>query len=286
MAKILLGIALVIMLATAGLGFVTKGKIDEIKTNLTSTKSSLVRTEGTLTATKGELKKTQEDLTAANGKIEEKEKEIATQKGQMDDLNKKIAEATTSMEAKTTELAAKIKEFEDYKTANGGRPMVEGANPAMDLLKAEVAKAQAELAESKSLVDALGQQKKKVEEEVAVLATYKKSREASQMRLGTQGRILAVNGGWNFVVLSIGDKQGAVMNATMLVVRGGEPIAKVRISSVEPSTSIADIIPGSVRRGVTVQPGDNVVYEGRAAATTMPPSASAPGGGAPALPVR
>jgi len=288
MAKILLGIALAVMLATAALGYLAKGNIDRLQTTLFTTKGTLATTQTNLTATKGELKKTQEDLTAANGKIEEKDKEIATQKGKIDGLDKQIAEATTAMEAKTAELAAKIKEFEDYKIAKGGMPADPNAAepPVVTELKAQIAKAQAELAESKSLVDALGQQKRKVEEEVAVLAAYKKSREASQMRLGTQGRILAVNGGWNFVVLSIGDKQGAVMNATMLVVRGGEPIAKVRISSVEPSTSIADIIPGSVRRGVSVQPGDNVVYEGRGSATTMPPAGSAPAGGAPALPVR
>ena len=62
-----------------------------------------------------------------------------------------------------------------------------------------------------------------------------------------------------------------MMNATMLVLRGGEPIAKARISSVETSQSIADILPGSVRKGVTVQPGDNVVFEGtRGAAAAQP----------------
>lgn len=280
MAKILLGIALAVMLATAALGYLAKGNIDKLQGKLADTKGTLTTTLTTLATTKTDLAKTKDDLTAANTKIEEKDKEIATQKGQMDDLNKKIADATTAMEAKTQELAAKTKEYEDYKVAKGGMPVDGGVDPAIAALKAEVAKAQAELAESKSLVDALGQQKRKVEEEMAVLAAYKKSREASQMRLGTQGRVLAVNSGWSFVVVSIGDKQGAVMNATMLVVRDGTPIGKVRISSVEPTTSIADIIPGSLRRGITIQPGDSVVYEGRSAATT-PPSA-----GAPALPAR
>jgi len=69
------------------------------------------------------------------------------------------------------------------------------------------------------------------------------------------------------VVLSIGDKQGAVMNASFLVVRNGAPIGKVRITSVEPSSSIADIIPGTISKGVTIQPGDSVIVEGRTRAT-------------------
>jgi hypothetical protein len=44
--------------------------------------------------------------------------------------------------------------------------------------------------------------------------------------------------------------------------RGGSPIGKAKITSVEPSTSIADIVVGSVPEGYSVQPGDMVVYEG------------------------
>ena len=53
------------------------------------------------------------------------------------------------------------------------------------------------------------------------------------------GTILAVNQAWNFVVLSLGDRQGVVPNAEMLVQRGGQLLGKVRVTSVEPSTSIA-----------------------------------------------
>jgi len=81
-------------------------------------------------------------------------------------------------------------------------------------------------------------------------------------RPGVSGRILAVNQAWNFVILSIGDRQGLMTNSPLLVMRGGEPIAKVRVTSIETSRAIADVIPGSTRHGVTVQPGDNVVYEG------------------------
>ena len=283
MAKIFLGIALAVMLATAALGFLAKGNADKLQTTLKDTKQTLATTQTNLSKTTAELTKTKDDLTAANGKIEEKDKEIATQKGQMDDLNKKIAEAAMAMEAKIAELAAKTKEFEDYKVAKGGMPADGTVNPALELLKAEVAKAQGEAAEQKALVDALTEKKKEIEDKMASLEQYKKARELGFVKQGTTGRILAVNGGWNFVVLSIGDKQGAVVGATMLVLRGGEPIAKARVSSVEAATSIADILPGSVRRGVTVQPGDTVVFEGRSGGA----GPGQPGFGAqPVLPVR
>jgi hypothetical protein len=53
-----------------------------------------------------------------------------------------------------------------------------------------------------------------------------------------------------------------VNNAELLISRGGQLIGKVRITSVEPSTSVADIVVNSVRTGLTVQPGDTVIYRG------------------------
>ena len=282
MAKIFLGIALAVMLATAALGFLAKGNADKLQTTLKAKSQELDTTKSSLSIAKGNEKKAQEELATANTKVEEQGKEIATQKGQMDDLTKKIADAAKDMEAKIAEVAALNTKIADL--MKGTTPAVDGAEPPIvTQLKAEVAKAQGEMAESKALVDSLTAKKKEIEDQMASLVQYKKAREMGFVRQGTTGRILAVNGGWNFVVLSIGDKQGAVVGATMLVLRGGEPIAKARVSSVEAATSIADILPGSVRRGVTVQPGDTIVFEGRAAGA----AAGQPAGGAqPVLPVR
>ena len=58
------------------------------------------------------------------------------------------------------------------------------------------------------------------------------------------------------------ERQGVVPNSEMLVMREGSLIGKIRISSVEPTTSIGDIITNSLARGVQVQPGDIVIYAG------------------------
>jgi hypothetical protein len=71
-----------------------------------------------------------------------------------------------------------------------------------------------------------------------------------------------VNQAYNFVVLGIGERQGVVRDAELLVMRNGAFIGKIRISSVEPTTSIGDIISNSLARGVQVQPGDTVIYAG------------------------
>ena len=77
-----------------------------------------------------------------------------------------------------------------------------------------------------------------------------------------QGKILAVNQAYNFVVLSLGGRNGVEPLSEMLIVRDGTFIGKIRISSVEPATAIGDIITSTLARGVQVQPGDIVIYAG------------------------
>ena len=90
----------------------------------------------------------------------------------------------------------------------------------------------------------------------------KKRRESGAKLAGVHGTVLALNQAYNFVVLSVGNRQGVVPNSEMLVLREGALIGKIRISSVEPTTSIGDIISNSLPRGVQVQPGDTVIYAG------------------------
>jgi len=73
---------------------------------------------------------------------------------------------------------------------------------------------------------------------------------------------MAVNSGWGFCVLNIGDNQGAAANRVLVVARNGRGIGRVRITSVEATQSVADILPSTFLRGMYVQPGDSVIYTG------------------------
>jgi cell shape-determining protein MreC len=280
MAKLFIGIALALMLATAALGFLAKGNIDKLQSSLKGTKGELATEQGKLRTAQSELKKTAEELATANAKVDETTKQLATKTTEAEDLTKQVAEAKLMVDKKTTEVEDLTKKLADATTVKPvGEP---GANPIVTELTEKLQKAQAELAEAKQVSESIANRAKENETKLAALEQKEKRRATQLGAAGLQARILAVNSGWNFVVLSVGDKQGVTVNAPLLVVRGNEPVARLRITSVEPSTSIADVIPGSVRRGVTVQPGDTVIFEGRSSATQITPTESKPG--APALP--
>ena len=272
MAKILLGIALAFMLATATFGYLAKANADKLQGVLKDTKNTLAVTKTNLTGKIAELKTMTDDRDAKVAEIKKNEEEIATQKGKIDKLDYDLKLAVADLETKTKEVTGLNDKIAEIMKKLGPDKNIDELVKKVDELKAALTKAEAEAAENKALVEALGQQKKVLEEKVTVLEKDKRERDIGYQRQGVTGRILAVNSGWNFVVLSIGDKQHVMINATLLVLRNGQPIAKARITSVESATSIADIVPGSVVRGVTVQPGDTVVLEGSRGA---PPAAAA-----------
>jgi predicted RNase H-like nuclease (RuvC/YqgF family) len=163
-------------------------------------------------------------------------------------MRKKRRQQKTDMSAKDS----RISELET-KVSSVTQPT---QNPADDLKK--------QLEEKDLLTAGLQSKLKDQESQLSNLKEREAQRKSKTMRSGLEGRILAVNTSWNFVVLSLGDRNGVINGAEMLIKRGSQLIGKVRITSVEPSTSIADIIPNSFRGSLAVQPGDAVIYPGPA----------------------
>jgi myosin heavy subunit len=75
---------------------------------------------------------------------------------------------------------------------------------------------------------------------------------------GLHGRVLVADPKWEFVVLDVGEKQGALEDGVMIVNRNGRLVAKVQIRSVQTDRSIANVLPnwklGEVMEGDEVIP--------------------------------
>jgi hypothetical protein len=77
---------------------------------------------------------------------------------------------------------------------------------------------------------------------------------------GTRGTVLAVDPKYDFVVLDVGGNQGIAENAKLLVNREGKLIGKVKITSVEPNRSIANVLPEWKQEGAEIMEGDQVFF--------------------------
>ncbi len=70
--------------------------------------------------------------------------------------------------------------------------------------------------------------------------------------------IVSVDPQWGFVVIGAGEGSAIDPNTTLLVTRNGRAIGKLKVSSLEKTQTVADIVKGSVPAGIRIQPGDRV----------------------------
>ena len=258
MQKALLILAVVISLASAGVGILNRINLVKSKDELAA---AVAAKEA---AVKGQLAASAQ-LNAANEQLSLVDADKQKTAAEITDLRARNEKATADLAGIQSELAqkdtlltqqkndleakdARIAELspKDGKSAKGGS--ADDARKEAEELKILVASQQAKLKDAESQLSELRQREKQ--------------RRDKMMRSGLEGKILAVNSSWNFVVIDLGDRNGVVNNAELLIKRGSQLVGKVRITSVEPSTSVADIVANSVRRGLSVQPGDTVIYTG------------------------
>jgi len=197
-----------------------------------------------LKSTKTSLEKTKSDLTDAQAKnqelslkAEKLDKDLSTTKNDLESTNSKLKVTQEQLQTYTDEL--KGKKPSDLFTEIG------------DLSeKVKVAES-----ENKILVSS----KEKMEAEL------KKLREAEELRrpggtksISLSGKIVAVNPTWNFVILDLGKNDQLVEGLSMVIYRGEKMIGKAKVVTVDATTSVADLLPGTPAQAIEV--GDQIIY--------------------------
>ena len=256
MSKILLIASAFLLLCSAGLSFINKGRLSSSSADLAAAHATATNAQADATKAKAALTKTQNDAKAAMQKAADAQAQVSGFQTQIKDLQTKADSATKDVQAKDTELAALKKQVNDAMGHSNADP-----NATADLAK-QMADLTRQRDELQVVKEGLDGRVKSLEAQVTQAARVESERLSKVALVGLQGRVLAVDRNWNFVVLSLGDRNGVSNNTTMVVQRGGSLVGKVKITSVEPSQSIADIVPNSVPAGVSVQAGDTVVFPG------------------------
>jgi small-conductance mechanosensitive channel len=249
MAKILLIVAIVVSVATAFLGYLNHQTLRDAKADAATSQHNADKAVADQKKAAAELETAKKEAADAVSGKEELVTAANNARQQAEQAQKDLDAAKLDAADKEQQLAAALAENEQLKASPtaGATPMATPGEPdQMEVLNATIESLRTKVEEANAQVETLSREKQ--------------DRQARRMREGLEGRILAVNPSWNFVVLSVGDRNGVVNNAEMLVKRGGQLLGKVRITSVEPSTSIADIVANSVPSGLTIQPGDSVIY--------------------------
>lgn len=119
-------------------------------------------------------------------------------------------------------------------------------------------------AEAEKLEDEMKNLKERVTRGKADIVRVQGKIGESKERVATntfQATITGVSGEWGFVTIGAGEKSGLASDSRLLVQRNGRLIGKLEVSKLEVNRALAEIVPDSMRPGVVLQRGDQVILE-------------------------
>lgn len=247
-----LALILALLVAIGGLvvsHFVTKPKVDalnEEKNNLVvqlgQTTDEKNRAETEARTQKQIAEKASRELTDTRAQLETASAEATQQRGRAERLQTDLTRVTRERNDAQQVLA--------QWNALGVQPN-QVAQLRTDLEKAS--EERVTLTEEKRILN------RSIDGLKARLARYE-DREMPVEMPGLRGQVAAVDPQWKFLVLDVGETQGAKERGIVMVRRGDQLVGKARIITVEPNRSIANVLPKWQQAGVEVQVGDDVLY--------------------------
>jgi hypothetical protein len=248
--RISLIVAIVVGIAVAAVNFAKVQKDitalvkdrDNEKTLKEGKIRELAATNKVLVATTKELNSTKEQLTNVT-----KERDDAM--AQADELTKKNATLSDTLKKTQQERDSARDELAAWKAL--GVP-IENIKATLASLKKATNELSIAQDENKLL-------NKKIIDLKAELEEYRDPEYAGpEMTPGLRGKVLVADPKYDFVVLDIGQKQNVVPYGRFLVSRNGKLIAKLKVKSVQPDKSIANVMPGwNISE---IMEGDEVFY--------------------------
>jgi len=252
MAKIFGISTAVVLLLSAFVAFKNKtayesevAKTTEATQKLTASKEKLKEAEEILPTLPGELA----SVEAENAELT---KEEETQKAANEELKNQKATAQATLDANKAKLTAITEQSAQIGGVKELASQLKITSEEIETLTQEISDAEAKLAN-------LTAQSSQAQSAAAAvkLELDRVANNESSINLNT--RIRSYYPTWGFVTLAGGNNAGVVAKSTLDVVRDGQTIAKLLVTTVETSTASASIIPDTLAADATLQVGDRVV---------------------------
>ena len=251
MVRILLVLTVV---ALIGSGFIAmtnvEGRIDVLVSDLDETRN-------TLSTTKRDLETAQKAQTAAEGEMADAQREANNAKTRLSKAEKDLVaqrERANGHEANANKLNAELvdaRKFSEswrlFQQANGTQEQIRQKLATFAEVNNQRANFLAENTILLSQIEKLGVE----------LSRYTGTSVKVSLPQNLHGTVTAVDTQFDFVVLDIGESQGAREHGELLVSRGEKLIGKLRILDVKKDHSIANILPDWKQD--EIQTGDIVI---------------------------
>ncbi|MCB1065135.1 MAG: hypothetical protein KDN20_19740 [Verrucomicrobiae bacterium] len=278
MWKVFLVISAVVLAGSGVISWQNQQLLDRTRIERKQSQDQAEQLANQLESTKEELGKAVAAAAALKDEAQKLQVEVDTAKAKVSENDLMVNNLTTQSDAKKLELA----DAKKFLTEIGD---VKRVQEDMAMVRTQVEKEQIEVASLQQKIAQAIDQKERLTRIAGEFAALKKDQEEGRIRPEFNSSIKRAYNQWGFVVVQGGNDQGVVKRAQLDVSRRGQPICKLIVTSVEPQESIAEVIPGSMIPGQTIQEGDDVTKS--SAPTPIPgaaPAAPAGGAAAPELP--
>jgi hypothetical protein len=216
--------------------------------------ATIEQTQQSLAAAKKQRDQAKQDADAANDAASKATTEATEAKAATDAANEKLAAAQKEQDDLNTALTQAKADADKAKADLAHVNDVLGMSP--EDAKAALAKAQSDVAAANSQVKIFQDQLADSAKQIADLQDAVNRKNTGNMPPGISGKITFVNRAWNFVVLNVGLANGVVPNGELIVYRGRNFLGKVKVTSAESGTAVADILPNAK---ADIQVGDDVL---------------------------
>ena len=251
MVRILL---FVTVLALGGAAFIAfsnvQGEIDRITDERDTAQTNLDRTDGELADAKKAQEKAEQSNVIAQGQAETAMQNLRRSQQDLVEQRQRADQHEADakkFEADLVKASNFVQSWELFQQANGTQDQIkQKLNTYRDVNNQ---RAQF-LAENGILLS-------QIEKQGVELARYTGASVKVALPRTLQGKVTAVDAQFDFVVLDIGESQGAREHGELLVSRGEKLIGKLRILDVKKDHSIANILP-DWKQG-EIQTGDLVI---------------------------
>jgi len=198
------------------------------------------------------------------------------------DKNAKDQEVKVTTEQKNTDEKA-LTDLEEKLKGLGGLPQLVADLKALEAKNAQL---NSDIDNTKGAIASLIAHKEATDKVIAALKLREIYQKTGTVAEGASTRIVAVSQELGFYVLGSGNRNNVTRNSKWDVVRDNMIIAKLVVTHIEPNRSTAELIPGTLVKGMQVLPGDRVVVSAsstpRALAASITASAARPAAGATA----
>jgi hypothetical protein len=235
-------------------------------TDLQKVRLETIQTNKNVSADADATEKDLKDEKATLAKSEQ-DREVLTQsisalKSNASALERDVAEVDntlTGQQAEFAELEKTLKEVNEILADLGEDIDLDNLSEKIEQIEEDKKARVEKLDELETLVAAAEKMLANYRADLDRLVKRDIERSARISRNAMEAVVTGVNQDWGFLVIGAGSNSGFTPQTSLIVMRDGRMIGRVRPSSIEPTQTIAEIDFKSLAPGVRIQPGDRVI---------------------------